>query len=105
MGLFDGDPSSADLATRFGMPVLAVIDGCAMAQTFGALAHGLATYRPGVPFAGVLANRVAGACHYQRLVEGLPPVNQRARVAGAGRGNRTARPTPGPSAGAGDPRS
>src|SRR3984885_5380753 len=41
MGLFDGSPSSADLAIAFGLPVMAVIDGSAMAQTFGALAHGL----------------------------------------------------------------
>ncbi|RZJ59907.1 MAG: cobyrinic acid a,c-diamide synthase, partial [Acidovorax sp.] len=38
MGLFDGDPSAADLAQRFGLPVLAVIDASAMAGTFGALA-------------------------------------------------------------------
>ena len=43
MGLFDGEPSSADLARAFGVPVLAVVDASAMAQTFGALAHGLAT--------------------------------------------------------------
>lgn len=73
MGLFDGDRSSADLATLFGIPVLAVIDGSAMAQTFGAIAHGLATYRPGLPFAGVFANRVAGERHYQILAESLPP--------------------------------
>jgi len=73
MGLFDGDPSSADLAARFGIPVLAVIDGSAMAQTFGALALGLATYRKGVPFAGVLANNVAGESHYRMLAESLPP--------------------------------
>ncbi|MGO4779737.1 cobyrinate a,c-diamide synthase, partial [Lysobacter sp. 2RAB21] len=48
MGLFDGAPSSADLAERLGVPVLAVIDGSAMAQTFGALATGLARYRDGV---------------------------------------------------------
>lgn len=73
MGLFDGDRSSADLATLFGIPVLAVIDGSAMAQTFGAIAHGLATYRSGLPFAGVFANRVAGERHYQMLAESLPP--------------------------------
>lgn len=72
MGLFDGDPSSADLAVRFGVPVLAVIDGSAMAQTFGALAHGLASYRADVPFAGVIANRVAGERHYAMLAESLP---------------------------------
>ncbi|CAH1387375.1 cobyrinate a,c-diamide synthase [Candidatus Nitrotoga sp. M5] len=73
MGLFDGNPSSADLATRFGIPILAVIDGSAMAQTFGALAHGLATYRADMPFAGVFANRVAGERHYEMLAESLPP--------------------------------
>ena len=73
MGLFDGDRSSADLAALFGIPILAVIDGGAMAQTFGALAHGLATYRPGLPFAGVFANRVAGERHYEMLAESLPP--------------------------------
>ena len=54
MGLFDGTPSSADLARHFGVPVLGVIDGTAMAQTFGALALGLARYQPDLPFAGVL---------------------------------------------------
>ena len=73
MGLFDGAPSSADLAVRFGVPILAVIDGGAMAQTFGAVAHGLASYRAGLPFAGVLANRVAGERHYQMLTHSLPP--------------------------------
>jgi len=73
MGLFDGAPSSADLAARFGIPILAVIDGGAMAQTFGAIAHGLATFRAGLPFAGVLANRVAGERHYQMLAASLPP--------------------------------
>ncbi|MGH8550661.1 MAG: cobyrinate a,c-diamide synthase [Methylococcales bacterium] len=72
MGLFDGDRSSADLAMLFGIPVLAVIDGSAMAQTFGALAHGLATYRAGLPFAGVFANRVASENHYAMLAESLP---------------------------------
>ncbi|WP_273825947.1 MULTISPECIES: cobyrinate a,c-diamide synthase [Pseudomonas] len=69
MGLFDGTPSSADLARHFGVPVLAVIDGTAMAQTFGALALGLARYQPDLPFAGVLANRVGTPRHAQ-LLEG-----------------------------------
>jgi cobyrinic acid a,c-diamide synthase len=69
MGLFDGTPSSADLARHFGVPVLGVIDGTAMAQTFGALALGLARYQPDLPFAGVLANRV-GTVHHAQLLEG-----------------------------------
>ena len=67
MGLFDGDPSSADLAERFGLPVLAVIDGSAMAQTFGAMAQGLAGYRDTLRLHGVIANRVGGALHVRML--------------------------------------
>jgi cobyrinic acid a,c-diamide synthase len=71
MGLFDGTPSSADLATTFGVPVLAVISAKAMAQTFGAVAFGLAHFRPQVPFYGVLANRVGSPRHAQMLEEAL----------------------------------
>ncbi len=73
MGLYDGEPSSADLAIAFGLPVLLVVDASAMAQTFGAVCHGLATYRPGVRVAGAIANRVAGAGHGGLLQESLPP--------------------------------
>ncbi len=69
MGLFDGAPSAADIARRFNLPVLAVIDASAMAQTFGALAHGLAHYQPALPFYGVLANRVASTGHAEMLEE------------------------------------
>lgn len=71
MGLFDGTPSAADLAERLGLPVLAVVDASAMAGTFGALALGLQHYRPGLRWAGVLANRVASERHAQLLREGL----------------------------------
>jgi cobyrinic acid a,c-diamide synthase len=70
MGLFDGEPSAADLAQRFGLAVLAVIDAGAMAGTFGALAWGLQHYRDdreGLRFAGVLANRVASPGHAAML--------------------------------------
>ncbi len=68
MGLFDGAPSSADLAQRLGIPVLAVIDASAMAQTFTAVAHGLRHYRADLPFFGVVANRVGGARHAAKLL-------------------------------------
>ncbi len=71
MGLFDGDPSAADLAQHFGVRVLAVVDASAMAGTFGALAFGLRHYRPGLPWAGVLANRVGSARHADMLQGGL----------------------------------
>ncbi|MEY5100587.1 MAG: hypothetical protein RJA36_3306 [Pseudomonadota bacterium] len=73
MGLFDGEPSAADLAQRFGLPVLAVIDAAAMAGTFGALAFGLQHYRAGLPWAGVLANRVASAGHAGMLERSVAP--------------------------------
>ena len=62
IGLYDGTPSSADLANALGVPVLAVIDASAMAQTAGALVQGLRDYGP-VELAGVIANRVASAGH------------------------------------------
>jgi cobyrinic acid a,c-diamide synthase len=73
MGLFDGEPSSADIATRFGLPVAAVIDTTGMGQTFGAIALGLASLRPELPFYGVLANHVASPRHEAMLRAGLPP--------------------------------
>jgi cobyrinic acid a,c-diamide synthase len=72
MGLYDGTPSSADLASAFGVPVVTVISAKAMAQTFGAVAFGLARFRPEVPFHGVFANRVGSARHAQMLQEALP---------------------------------
>ncbi|WP_374557858.1 cobyrinate a,c-diamide synthase [Aquitalea pelogenes] len=72
MGLFDGTPSSADLAQLFGVPVAAIIDAAGMAQTFAAVAHGLASFRPGLPFYGVLANQVASSRHAEMLTAALP---------------------------------
>lgn len=72
MGLYDGQPSGADLAERFALPLLCVIDAAAMAQTFAALAWGLTRFRPGLRVAGVLANRVGGASHAAMLTEHLP---------------------------------
>jgi cobyrinic acid a,c-diamide synthase len=71
MGLFDGQPSAADVAMRFALPVIAVIDASAMAGTFGAIAFGLQHYRPQLPWAGVLANRVAGEGHADMLRDAL----------------------------------
>ena len=70
MGLYDGTPSSADLARAFGVPVMAVIDASAMAQTAGALVHGLRDYGP-VDMAGVIANRVASSGHANMIAASL----------------------------------
>ena len=70
MGLYDGNPSAADLSRHFGVPVLAVIDAGAMAQTAGALVHGLRDYGP-VEMAGVIANRVGSAGHANMVASAL----------------------------------
>jgi len=72
MGLFDGDPCSADIAEHFSVPVLAVIDAAATAQTLGAIAFGLANFRKNLDFAGVLANNVASARHDEMIMQGMP---------------------------------
>ncbi|MDX8129976.1 cobyrinate a,c-diamide synthase [Methylomonas sp. OY6] len=72
MGLFDGDSSSADLAQTLDVPVAAVIDAGGMAQTFAAVAYGLAHYRADLPFAGVIANKVGSPGHAKLLLEALP---------------------------------
>jgi cobyrinic acid a,c-diamide synthase len=90
MGLFDGSPSAADLAGRLGLPVLAVVDASGMAGTFGALVYGLQHYRPGLRWAGVLANRVGSERHAELLREGMSDSAQwlgaLARVSGGARG-------------------
>ena len=70
MGLYDGSPSAADLAREFGVPVLAVIDASAMAQTVGAVARGLRDYGP-VQLAGVVANRIASGGHAAMVAASL----------------------------------
>jgi cobyrinic acid a,c-diamide synthase len=72
MGLFDGEPCCADLAEMFSVPVLAVIDAKGTAQTLGAIAYGLANYRPKLKFAGVLANNVASSRHAEMIMLGMP---------------------------------
>ncbi|MGZ8158897.1 MAG: cobyrinate a,c-diamide synthase [Methylobacter sp.] len=73
MGLFDGEPCSADVAELFSVPVLAVINATGTAQTLGAIAYGLANYRTHLLFAGVLANNVASPRHNEMIMQGMPP--------------------------------
>jgi cobyrinic acid a,c-diamide synthase len=76
MGLYDGEPSAADLAQHFGLPILAVVDASSMAGTFGALVHGLQHYREGLRWAGVLANRVGSERHAGMLQASLKEPQQ-----------------------------
>ena len=75
MGLFDGvagppgrTGSSSDLAARFSLPVLLVLDVSGQAQTAAAVAHGLAHFDPAVHVGGVILNRVGSEKH-RRSVE------------------------------------
>lgn len=75
MGLYDGvarpgatgTGSGAELAAAFGWPVVLVLDVGGQAQSAAAVALGFARLRPGLPFAGVILNRVASPRH-ERLV-------------------------------------
>ncbi|MCM5703645.1 cobyrinate a,c-diamide synthase [Larsenimonas salina] len=76
MGLFDGTPSSADLAATFGIPVAAVINAKGMAQTTAALAFGL-KYAPrpasmAFELAGIIGNHVGSARHRELIETSLP---------------------------------
>ena len=75
MGLFDGvraaesrTGANADIAARFGWPVVLVVDVSGAAQSAAAVALGCKLYDSRVTIAGVILNKVASARH-RRLVE------------------------------------
>jgi cobyrinic acid a,c-diamide synthase len=78
MGLFDGvvaapgrSGSTADLAARFGLPVLLVLDVSGQSQTAAAVARGLATHDPAVRIAGVVLNRLGSARHQALVADAM----------------------------------
>ncbi len=79
MGLFDGvalpgeagSGTSADLATLMGWAVIVVIDVSGQAQTAAAVALGMARFRPGLPVAGVILNKVASPRHEALVRAGM----------------------------------
>lgn len=82
MGLHDGSGSgpgrtgsSADLAVRFGWPVVLVVDVTAQAATAAAVALGLAAFDPRVRVAGVILNRVASDRHRQLVEVGFERID------------------------------
>jgi cobyrinic acid a,c-diamide synthase len=72
MGMFDGEPSSADLAATFNIPMAIVMDVKGMAQTAAAIAIGLANYRDDVQVAGLIANSCSTERHRQLIEDALP---------------------------------
>lgn len=81
MGLFDGiaaEPgrsgAGADLARRYGLPVLLVLDVSGQSQTAAAIAKGFVAYDPDLRIAGVILNQVASLRHedmVRRAIERL----------------------------------
>ncbi len=71
MGLFDGDPSSADLAACFGIPVAVVMDVKGMAQTTAAIMNGLAGYRDDIIVSGLIANGCGTERHTELIRDAL----------------------------------
>lgn len=72
MGMFDGEPSSADLAARFNIPIAIVMDVKGMAQTAAAIAVGLANFRDDYSVIGLLANNCGTQRHRQLIEDALP---------------------------------
>jgi len=72
MGMFDGEPSSADLAATFGVPIAIVIDVKGMAQTAAALTMGLVNFRNDYSVAGLIANRCGSNRHAELIRDALP---------------------------------
>jgi cobyrinic acid a,c-diamide synthase len=75
MGLFDGvagaatgEAAAAELARRFGIPVLLVLDVSGQAQSAAAVLHGFASYDARVQIAGAILNRV-GSDRHRAMIE------------------------------------
>ncbi|WP_210484240.1 cobyrinate a,c-diamide synthase [Microvirga antarctica] len=78
MGLFDGiagatgrTGASADLAARFGWPVLLVLDVSGQAQSAAAIALGCMSFDPRITIAGVVLNQVASDRHRRLVADGM----------------------------------
>jgi len=79
MGMYDGDLSTASLATLLQVPVILVVDAYGMAESAGAVVGGfvdcgLRIADCGLRFAGVVFNRVASESHYKRLKDSVRDV-------------------------------
>jgi len=81
MGLFDGveagagrTGAAADLAARWRLPVLLVLDVSGQSQTAAAVARGFATHADGVRIAGVVLNRVGSERHHAQVARALAAI-------------------------------
>lgn len=73
MGLYDGNFPASELAKDFSIPVLLVLDAYGMAQSFGAVVHGMASYDSDIEITAVIANRVGSPGHGKMLEPSVKP--------------------------------
>ncbi len=79
MGLFDGvasvgasgDGASADIAARFNLPIILVMDASGQSQSAGAVAMGFVNFRPDIKIAGVILGNIASDRHYALAKRGV----------------------------------
>ncbi len=74
MGLFDGrgpldeSGSGADLARRWDLPVVLVVDAKGLARSIAPMVRGFAEFDPSVRVVAAVANRVGGAKHHDEYL-------------------------------------
>jgi cobyrinic acid a,c-diamide synthase len=66
-----GSHSTAELAKLLSAPVVLVVDVSRVTRTVAAIVRGCVDFDPGVHFAGVILNRVAGRRHLQVIKDSL----------------------------------
>jgi len=78
MGLFDGVASepgrsgaTADIAARFRLPVLLVLDVAGQSQSAAAVVRGFASHDSAVRIAGVILNRVGSERHHALVADAI----------------------------------
>ncbi|MBX9823592.1 MAG: cobyrinate a,c-diamide synthase [Xanthobacteraceae bacterium] len=81
MGLFDGVPgapgrsgAAADLAARFSLPVLLILDVSGQSQSAAAVAAGFAAFDPRVRLGGVVLNKLGSDRHRTLIADALAPL-------------------------------
>jgi cobyrinic acid a,c-diamide synthase len=82
MGLFDGIPatprrsgSTADLAARFRLKVLLVVDVSGQSQSAAAAVRGFASHDPQVRIGGIVLNRVGTERHRSLVADAIAALN------------------------------
>jgi cobyrinic acid a,c-diamide synthase len=82
MGLFDGVAgtpgrcgATADLAARYGLPVVLVLDVAGQSQSAAAVVRGFAAHDPAVRIAGVILNRVGSERHRALISDAIAALN------------------------------